>query len=528
MGQKMRELVEELHRIREQVKQMGGPEKVNQQHERGKLTVRERLDLLFDKDSHFFETGILGTEPGTERVPADGVVTGFGKVDNRYIGVIAYDYTVKGGSMGFVNEIKCTRIRELCLRWKIPLVWLIDSGGARISASSATTLGGGLAGEAIALFANSGWLFKEESIMSGIIPLVCAQMGPGYAGTAYIPGLADVVFMVKGKSFMGLGGPSLVKMVTGETIDEENLGGSKIHTEISGCADNEYPDDPSCLKAVRDYLSFMPNSNEEKPPRKKFDGDPLALIDDRILDVLPDNPKQAYDMHKIINLIVDNGEFFEIKPKWARNIIVGFGRIGGYVVGFVANNPMFYGGVLDVNASDKAARFIWLCDSFNIPLVFLADVPGFMVSSKTEKDGLIRHGAKMIHAVAEATVPKFTVIVRKAYGAGYYAMCGKSFDPDIIVAWPTGEISVMGPEGMVSIFAKKQLEAMTPEEAKEFTNQMAESIRPYIDIKKPAGWGFIDDVIDPRETRRILYLSLELTEKKKVLREKRKHGVYPV
>ncbi len=528
MGQKMRELVEELHRIREQVKQMGGPEKVKQQHERGKLTVRERLDLLFDKDSHFFETGILGTEPGTERVPADGVVTGFGKVDNRYIGVIAYDYTVKGGSMGFVNEIKCTRIRELCLRWKIPLVWLIDSGGARISASSATTLGGGLAGEAIALFANSGWLFKEESIMSGIIPLVCAQMGPGYAGTAYIPGLADVVFMVKGKSFMGLGGPSLVKMVTGETIDEENLGGSKIHTEISGCADNEYPDDPSCLKAVRDYLSFMPNSNEEKPPRKKFDGDPLALIDDRILDVLPDNPKQAYDMHKIINLIVDNGEFFEIKPKWARNIIVGFGRIGGYVVGFVANNPMFYGGVLDVNASDKAARFIWLCDSFNIPLVFLADVPGFMVSSKTEKDGLIRHGAKMIHAVAEATVPKFTVIVRKAYGAGYYAMCGKSFDPDIIVAWPTGEISVMGPEGMVSIFAKKQLEAMTPEEAKEFTNQMAESIRPYIDIKKPAGWGFIDDVIDPRETRRILYLSLELTEKKKVLREKRKHGVYPV
>lgn len=528
MGQKMRELVEELHRIREQVKQMGGPEKVKQQHERGKLTVRERLDLLFDKDSHFFETGILGTEPGTERVPADGVVTGFGKVDNRYIGVIAYDYTVKGGSMGFVNEIKCTRIRELCLRWKIPLVWLIDSGGARISASSATTLGGGLAGEAIALFANSGWLFKEESIMSGVIPLVCAQMGPGYAGTAYIPGLADVVFMVKGKSFMGLGGPSLVKMVTGETIDEENLGGSKIHTEISGCADNEYPDDPSCLKAVRDYLSFMPNSNEEKPPRKKFDGDPLALIDDRILDVLPDNPKQAYDMHKIINLIVDNGEFFEIKPKWARNIIVGFGRIGGYVVGFVANNPMFYGGVLDVNASDKAARFIWLCDSFNIPLVFLADVPGFMVSSKTEKDGLIRHGAKMIHAVAEATVPKFTVIVRKAYGAGYYAMCGKSFDPDIIVAWPTGEISVMGPEGMVSIFAKKQLEAMTPEEAKEFTNQMAESIRPYIDIKKPAGWGFIDDVIDPRETRRILYLSLELTEKKKVLREKRKHGVYPV
>lgn len=527
MGQKMRELVEELHRIRAEVKKMGGPEKVKKQHERGKLTARERIDLLFDKDT-FFEIGILGTEPGPERTPADGVVTGFGKIDGRWVGCISYDFTVKGGSMGFVNEIKCTRIRELCLRFKIPLVWMIDSGGARISAQTASTIGGGIAGEAIAFFANSGWLFKEESLMSGVIPLVCAQMGPGYAGTAYIPGLADVVFMVKGTSSMALGGPSLVKMVTGEDIDEENLGGSKIHTEISGCADNEFPDDVSCIKGIKDYLSYMPSSNEEKPPRKKYEGDPTALISDGILDVLPDNPKQAYDMHKIIKFIVDDGEFFELKPKWARNIIVGFGRIGGYPVGIIANNPMFYGGVLDVNASDKAARFIWLCDAFNIPLVFLADVPGFMVSSKTEKDGLIRHGAKMIHAVAEASVPKFTVIIRKAYGAGYYAMCGKSFDPDIIVAWPTGEISVMGPEGMVSIFAKKQLEGMSPKEAREFAEQMAEAIRPYIDIKKPAGWGFIDDVIDPRETRRVLYWALELTEKKQVLRMKRKHGVYPV
>ena len=527
MGQKMRELVDELWRIRAEVKKMGGEEKVKKQHERGKLTVRERIDLLFDKGS-FFELGILGTEPGPERVPADGVVTGFGKIDGRWVGCIAYDFTVKGGSMGFVNEQKCTRIRELSLRWKIPLVWLIDSGGARISPTGAAGIGGGMAGEAIAFFANSGWLFKEESLMSGVIPLVCAQMGPGYAGTAYIPGLADVVFMVKKTSFMGLGGPSLVKMVTGEDVDEETLGGSKVHTEISGCADNEYPDDPSCIQAVRDYLSYMPSSNEEKPPRKKYDGDPEALLPDKILDILPDNPKQAYDMHKIIKLIVDDGEFFELKPKWARNIIVGFGRIGGYPVGIVANNPMFYGGVLDVNASDKAARFIWLCDSFNIPLVFLADVPGFMVSSKTERDGLIRHGAKMIHAVAEASVPKFTVIVRKAYGAGYYAMCGKSFDPDIIVAWPTGEISVMGPEGMVSIFAKKQLESMPPEEARKFAQQMAEAIRPYIDIKKPAGWAFIDDVIDPRETKRVLFWALELTQRKQVLRMRRKHGVYPV
>lgn len=527
MSQQLEKLVGEIQDIRANVKKMGGDDKIQKQHERGKATVRERLDILYDPES-FVEIGILGTEPGDERVPADGVVTGIGKVDGRFVGSIAYDFTVKGGSMGMVNEMKCTRLREICLTQRIPLVWLIDSGGARISRQSAAAYGGGLAGEAIAFFANSGALFKEESLMSGIIPLVCAQVGPGYAGTAYIPGLADVVFMTQNTSFMGLGGPSLVKMVTGETISEEDLGGAKVHTEISGCADASFAGDRENLLAVREYLSYLPAHCDEKPPRKPFDGNPNALVGDEILKLLPDNPRQAYDMHKLITLLVDNGKFFEIKPRWARNIITGFGRIGGHSCGFIASNPMFYGGVLDVNAADKAARFIYLCEAFNIPLIFLSDTPGFMVSSKTEKEGLIRHGAKFISAVAEVTVPKLSVVIRKAYGAAYYAMCGRMFDPDFLFAWPTAEISVMGPEGMVSIFAKKALEGKTPDEAQSFTAQMAEAIRPYLDIKKPAAWGFIDDVIDPRETRKMLFFGLEVTRNKHVVRHQRRHGVYPV
>jgi acetyl-CoA carboxylase carboxyltransferase component len=352
------------------------------------------------------------------------------------------------------------------------------------------------------------------------------MMGPGYAGTAYIPGLSDFVPMVKGTSFMGLGGPALVKSVIGEKLTEDELGGSKIHCEISGCGDLEVTSDEECIKAIKEYISFFPQHCEEKPQRKEWSGDSAALLDDGILNVIPDNPREAYDMHDLIRYVVDDGYFFEMKPKWGRNIIIGFGRIAGYSVGIVANNPMFYGGVIDIDAADKAARFIWLCDAFNIPLLFLSDVPGFMVGSKAEKSGIIRHGAKMVHAVAEATVPKFTLIVRKSYGAGYYAMCGKAFDPDLLIAYPGAEISVMGPEGMVSIFARKQLaEAENP---KEMVARLADEIRPQINIFKTAKSGVIDDVIDPRETKRILVRALELTRDKKIFRHPRKHGVYPV
>ncbi|MGB5926093.1 MAG: acyl-CoA carboxylase subunit beta [Dehalococcoidia bacterium] len=523
MGDIMRQEVEHLSRLRQEIKQMGGEETVKKQHGRGKLTARERLDLLIEKGT-FVETGMLGSEFGVdELVPADGVITGYGKLDDgvrmRDVAVTAYDFTVRGGSMGIVNETKVTRIREVALRERIPMIWLNDSGGARVS-------GGGFSGERVALFADTGYLFKEESLMSGIIPQIAAMMGPGYAGTAYIPGLSDFVPMVKGTSFMGLGGPALVKSVIGEKLTEDELGGSKIHCETSGCGDLEVNSDEECIKAVKEFVSFFPQHCEEKPQRKEWSGDPMALLDDGILNVIPDNPREAYDMHDLIRYIVDNGYFFEMKPKWGRNIITAFGRIAGYSIGIIANNPMFYGGVIDIDAADKGARFVWLCDAFNIPLVFLSDVPGFMVGSKAEKSGIIRHGAKMVHAVAEATVPKFTLIVRKSYGAGYYAMCGKAFDPDLLIAYPGAEISVMGPEGMVSIFARKQLaEAENP---KEMVARLAEEIRPQINIFKTAKSGVIDDVIDPRETKRVLFRALEFTKDKKILRHPRKHGVYPV
>jgi acetyl-CoA carboxylase carboxyltransferase component len=523
MGDRMRREVEKLAALREEIRLMGGEEAVAKHHGKGKLTARERLALLIEEGT-FVEVGMLGSEYGVDKlVPADGVITGYGRVNDgvrtREVAVAAYDFTVRGGSMGAVNETKVTRLRDIALKERIPMIWLNDSGGARVS-------GGGLSGERVALFADSGYLFKEESLMSGVIPLIAAMMGPGYAGTAYIPGLSDFVPMVKGTSFMGLGGPALVESVIREKLTEDELGGSKVHCEISGCGDLEVTSDEECIRAIKEYLSFFPQHCEEKPQRKEWQGDPMALIADGILGVIPDNPREAYDMHDLINYIVDDGYFFEMKPKWGRNIVVGFGRIAGYSIGVVANNPMFYGGVIDIDAADKAARFIWLCDAFNIPLLFLSDVPGFMVGSKAEKSGIIRHGAKLIHTVAEATVPKLTLIVRKSYGAGYYAMCGRSFDPDLLIAYPGAEISVMGPEGMVSIFARKQLaEADNPQEMVE---RLADDIRPQINIFKTAQFGVIDDVVDPRETRRVLLRALEFTKDKKIIRHHRKHGVYPV
>lgn len=523
MSDRMKREVEKLYALREEIKKMGGDEAVKKHHGKGKLTARERLDLLIEKGT-FVEVGMLGSEFGVaELMPADGVITGYGKMNDgvtlRDVAVAAYDFTVRGGSMGITNERKVSRVREIALKQRIPMIWLGDSGGARVS-------GGGLSGDMIPMFADSGYLFKEEALMSGVIPLVAAMLGPGYAGTAYIPGLSDFVPMVKGTSFMGLAGPSLVKMVIKETVTEDELGGSKIHCEISGCGDLEVKSDEECIKAIKEYLSFFPQNCDHKPPRKNWDGDPEALIADGILSVIPDSPREAFDMHDLIRYIVDDRYFFEMKPRWARNIIVGFGRIAGYPVGFIANNPMFYGGVIDIDAADKAARFIWLCDAFNIPLLFLSDVPGFMVGSKAEKSGIIRHGAKMIHTVAEATVPKFTIIVRKSYGAGYYAMCGRSFDPDLLIAYPGAEISVMGPEGMVSIFARKQLaEAENPQEMVE---RLADEIRPQFDIQKTARLSVVDEVIDPRETRKVLIRALEFTKDKKIFRHPRKHGVYPV
>jgi len=514
----MKDLADDLGVRREKALAMGGAEAIARQHGEGKLTVRERVARLFDSGS-FQEIGLLAHHANIspamkgKDTPADGVVTGFGKINGRPASLIAYDFTVMAGSMGRTAEVKCNRAREIALTKRMPMIWLIDSAGARIQEAIGST------------FAGSGFLFREESIMSGVVPMVAAMMGPGAAGTAYIPALADFVPMVRGTSHMALGGPPLVKAVVGEDISAEELGGSKVHTEISGVADLEVADDVACIDVIKEYLGYFPGSNLERPPVAACD-DPADRRDPALLSIVPDSARRAYDMKKVVAAIVDDGRLFEIKPGWAKNLITCLARLGGRPVGIVANQPLVLGGALDVDAADKAARFIMLCDAFHLPLVFLQDVPGFMVGSKVERQGIIRHGAKMLYAVSEATVPKVTVVVRKAYGAGYFVMCGKAYEPDLIVAWPTAEISVMGPEGGTNIIFRKEIAAASDPEAERARKieEFRQLINPYI----AAGGALIDDVIDPRETRPVLIRALEMAATKKVDRPWKKHGIMPV
>jgi len=506
--------VEDLKSRRRKNLAMGGEDKVARQHEKGKLTVRERIDLLFDAGT-FVELGLLAqNRDGSDTAPADGVVTGHGDVDGRQVWVIAYDFTVMAGSMGAVGEqFKAARVRELALRYRKPIVWLLDSAGARIQEASGST------------FAGTGWLFADQVVMSGVIPQVAAMLGPCAAGTAYIPGLADFVPMVKGTSSMALGGARLVKAATGEDVTDHDMGGSQVHCYESGVGDNEVDNDADCITTVRRFLSYLPSSNTETPPFVET-GDPADRRVEGLGKIVPANPRSAYDVRKVIKAVFDRDSWLEIKPTWAKNVVIGFARIGGHAAGIVANQPMQKGGVLDSDAADKAARFIRMCDAFNVPLVYLMDVPGFMVGSQVEKEGIIRHGAKMLYATSEATVPKVTVIMRKAYGAGYYVMNGKGYQPDTIVAWPFAEISVMGPEGAVNIIFNKQVEASEDPEVTraELVAKIRESINPYL----AAGWAMIDDVIDPAETRRVIFKGLEQARDKKIDRPWRKHGNIPV
>jgi len=520
----MREMVADLEARLAEVRKMGGEDKIKKQHDRGKMTARERLAAFFD-GGVFFEIGAHGTQMGLSAGPdgkdkpaADAVVTAFGKVDGRMVCSAAYDFTVKGGSIGHTGEEKVSRLRSMSLRGRWPMTWFIDSAGARIDPGSSHP-------DMISLFAGTGHLFREQVIMSGVVPQVAAMVGPGAAGTAYIPGLADYVPMVKGVGTLALGGPPLVKAVTGQDITEQELGGSKVHSEVSGVGDGEFADDAACIAAVKKYLSYFPSSCEEAPP-EVAPSDPVDRRDEALLDLLPETTRKPYDMYKLIRSIVDHGDFLDIKPRFARSVITCLARIGGKSVGIVANQPMHLGGILDNDSSDKAARFIQVCDAFNIPLVFLQDVPGFMVGSKVEHAGIIRHGAKLLHVMSAATVPKVTVVVRKAYGAGYYVMCGRAYEPDLIVSWPTGEISVMGAEGMVGIAARKLFGAEEP--PPEVRKMIVEQIQKNIDIYKVAGWGLVDDVIDPRDTRKVIAWGLELSRHKHVERPARKRGVIPV
>jgi len=517
-------LVGDLARRRERALGMGGPERLDRQHSLGKLSVRERLDLLLDPDT-WVEYGLLADhmDPGLgdRYLAADGAITGIGEIEGRPVAVAAYDFTVMAGSMGRVGEDKIARLRAHALRQRIPMVWLLDSAGARIQATSGSS------------FAGAGALFREQVAMSGVVPMVAAMLGHCAAGTAYIPALADFVPMVKGTSSMALGGRHLVKAAVGEDVTEEEMGGSAVHTTISGVADLEVADDRECLATVRRYLSFFPAHNGERPPvRTGGPGHPLDPVDRRceeLYSIVPTAPRRAYDMRRVVTAVVDQGDVLWIKPGWAKNLLTGLARVGGEPVGIVANQPMVLGGALDVNAADKAARFVWLCDAFNIPLVFLHDVPGFIVGSAVEKQGIIRHGAKMLFAVSEATVPKVSVVLRKSYGAGYFVMNGLAYEADHIVAWPTAEIAVMGPDGAVNIIHRKELEAIADDaERTERRLELAEGIRAHIDPYVAAGHAQLDDVIDPADTRRAIADGLRVARDKRVERPWRKHGVLPV
>jgi methylmalonyl-CoA decarboxylase subunit alpha len=514
----LRPLVEELAARRAKAELGGGQEKIDRQHAADKLTARERLALLIDEGTftelgihagiHFAVRGLEGKE-----APADGVITGYGKVHGRMVAVCAYDFTVMAGSMGMSGEMKVTRLRDLALTKRIPFIWLLDSAGARIQ-------------EAVgSMFAGSGFLFREEVVMSGVIPQVAALMGPCAAGTAYIPGLADFVPMVKGRGSMALAGPHLVRAAVGEDVTQEELGGSRVHCRKSGVGDLEVADDEECILRIKQYLSYMPQHCEQKPPIRPV-SDPIDRREEDLLDVLPESNRKPYDMYEVIRRIVDDGEWFDLKPQWAKTIITCFARFGGRPCGIVANQPKQLGGILDNDSADKAARFVNLCNAFDVPLLFLQDVPGFMVGTKVEEAGIIRHGAKMLYAVANATVPKITVVVRKAYGAGYYVMNGKAYEPDLIVAWPSAEISVMGAEGAVEIVMRRQVEEA--EDPAAMKAQLIEAYRRLIDVYVPARSALIDDVIDPRDTRPTICRALEMAEGKRVERPWKRHGVVPV
>lgn len=532
----LKELTEEYRQKKESALQMGGNEALLKQKNLGKLNVRERIALLFDPGT-FCELGLLAQaskdDPSLKgkSTSADGVVTGHGLVNGRRVCVIAYDFTVVAGTIGEVGERKAQRIRDMALIDRLPIVWLLDSAGARVQEIASSK------------FAVTGKLFFDQVMMSGVVPQVAAMMGPCAAGTAYIAGLADFVPMVRGTSSMALAGPPLVEAAIGEKISTEDLGGSKVHCETSGVGDLEVPDDKTCLEAVKTYLSYLPSNSAEIPPvvsqasgtRNQNDRLSRLLtgsrededrIDDDILDIVPEDSKKLYDMKKIISKIADGGVFFEIKPKFGQGIITGFCRVGGSSIGIVANQPSFMGGVIQVDESDKGARFVNICNAYNIPLLFLEDCPGFMVGSKVEKQGIIRHGAKMLWAVSYATVPKITIIIRKAYGAGYYVMCGRAYGADLVAAWPSAEISLMGAEGAVNIIFRKEIESAG--DSKKKKEELVELYRNRISLSMAAEGAYIDDVIDPRDTRKVILNTLKMTANKKASVPERKIGVVPV
>jgi methylmalonyl-CoA decarboxylase subunit alpha len=492
----------------------GGTRYLPKLREQHKLTVRERLDILLDKDS-FIEDGLFANALA-EELPADGVVTGLGTIEGRQVAVMANDPTVKAGSWGARTVEKIVRIQEAAGRLRVPLFYLVDSAGARIT-------------DQIDMFPgrrHAGRIFYNEVQLSGAVPQICLLFGPSAAGGAYIPAFCDVVVMVEGNASMYLGSPRMVEVVVGEKVDLEELGGARMHCTVSGCGDALVADDREAIDFARSYFRYMPQRAGEAPAT--CTGKPPRAGSKAIADLIPEAANQGYDMRKVIDALVDEGSWVEMKKLFAKEILTGFARLDGRPVGILANQPMQKGGVLFNDSADKAARFIWLCDAFEIPLLFIADVPGFMIGTDVERAGIIRHGAKMITAVSEATVPKISVIARKAYGAGLYAMAGPAFESDAVIALPSAQIAVMGPEPAVNAVFYNKLAELPESERAAKRKELEDEYRQDVDLYKLAANLIVDDVVEPARLREELVKRFRAYASRTSTRPLRKHGVPPV
>lgn len=504
---------EELNQLVERVIKGGAPKYHEKNSESGKYFVRERINKLVDAGS-FVEDGVLANAFDSE-LPSDGVVTGFAKVGGRPVGILGNDSTVKAGSWGWRTVEKMIRLLEQASKLSIPIYYLIDSAGARIT-------------DQLEMFPGrrgAGKIFNLQCRLSGHVPQICLLFGPSAAGGAYIPAFCDVVIMVEGNASMYLGSPRMAESVIGEKVTLEEMGGARMHCTVSGVGDVLAANEDEAIELGRRYLTYMPQNFQAPNPLGAFDMPTAPLNTETIL---PANPAAPYDMMKVIEGLIDQGTFFEMKKFFARELLTGFARIEGRVVGIVANQPKTKGGVLFVDTADKAARFVFLCDAFRIPLLFLSDVPGFMIGSQVEKMGIIRHGAKMVYAISEATVPKICVVIRKAFGAGLYAMCGPGFDPDCTIALPSAQIAVMGPDPAVNAVYFNKIQELPPDRRAEFVAEKKAEYERDIDIKRLAAELVVDAVVDSRQLRQELSKRFDLYSGKSLSYLPRKHGVIPV
>ena len=514
----MRKKLEQLEDLGREAELGGGEARLEAQQAKGKLLARQRVALLLDEDS-FVEMDRFVTHRSTDetladlKILGDGVVTGYGTIHGRLVYVFSQDFTVFGGSLSEAHAEKIVKLQDTALKNGAPLIGLSDSGGARIQ-------------EGVASLGGYADIFLRNTLASGVIPQISVILGPCAGGAVYSPAITDFVYMVRGTSYMFVTGPGVVKTVTHEDIDMEGLGGADVHASTSGVAHFAYDSEPECLAAVRDLMAFLPQNNTEVPQSRATD-DPHERQDDKLLEIVPDNSSKPYDMHEVIRSVMDDREFYEVHQAFARNLIVGFAHVGEHAVGIVANQPAVLAGVLDIDSSVKGARFVRFCDAFNIPLIVFEDVPGFLPGVGQELGGIIRHGAKLLYAFCEATVPKVTVIIRKAYGGAYDVMSSKHIRGDVNLAWPTAEIAVMGPEGAVEVLFRKELNtAEDPEAAAEarIEKYRTEFAHPYI----AAARGYIDDVIDPRTTRPRLINALDMLRNKRDENPRKKHGNIPL